>query len=111
MEMNAATSALAALGHPTRLSIFRRLIEAGPDGQLAGELAQALSLPGATLSFHLKTLRAAGLVTAEPCGRHVRYRPQLPTVQALIDFLTRDCCRHSGEPNCLTAMATCQARC
>src|SRR6218665_3330903 len=64
MEHKSATLALAALGHGTRLSIYRLLVEAGRDGKLAGEIAQALTLPGATLSFHLKELAGASLVTS-----------------------------------------------
>ncbi len=56
METNQAIAALTALGHATRLAIFRLLVEAGPNGRMAGEIAEALAVPGATLSFHLKEL-------------------------------------------------------
>src|SRR3546814_12172222 len=74
MELKNATTALAALGQPTRLSVFRLLVEAGPEGRMPGEIAEALSLPGATLSFHLKELTAAGLIQGEPRGRYICYR-------------------------------------
>src|SRR3546814_16702570 len=73
MELKNATTALAALGQPTRLSVFRLLVEAGPEGRMPGEIAEALSLPGATLSFHLKELTAAGLIQGEPRGRYICY--------------------------------------
>ena len=63
MEIKSAVRALAALAQETRLSIFRLLIEAGPDGIVAGRIGEALKVPGATLSFHLKELTRAGLVT------------------------------------------------
>ncbi|MFC3551327.1 ArsR/SmtB family transcription factor [Lysobacter cavernae] len=92
MEIKDATSALAALGQTTRLAIFRQLVEAGPDGRMAGQLAEALSLPGATLSFHLKELGAAGLIHGEARGRHVNYRADFAAMNELIGFLTRNCC-------------------
>ncbi|KAF1721463.1 ArsR/SmtB family transcription factor [Pseudoxanthomonas wuyuanensis] len=92
MEISNATVALAALGQATRLAVFRLLVEAGPDGLMAGEIAEALALPGATLSFHLKELSAAGLVQGEPRGRHVCYRADFEAMNGLIEFLTRNCC-------------------
>ena len=96
MELKNATTALAALGQPTRLSIFRLLVEAGPAGRMPGEIAEALSLPGATLSFHLKELTAAGLIQGEPQGRHICYRADFDAMNGLIEFLTRNCC--GGDP-------------
>src|SRR5690606_3978964 len=92
MELKNATSALAALGQATRLSVFRLLVEAGPEGRMPGEIAEALSLPGATLSFHLKELTAAGLIQGEPQGRHICYRADFDAMTGLIEFLTRNCC-------------------
>ena len=77
MELTTATAALAALGNPTRLSVFRLLVEAGPEGRTPGDIAEALSLPGATLSFHLKELALAGLIAGEAAGRRIRYRDAL----------------------------------
>lgn len=90
--MMEATQSLAALGHASRLAIFRQLVQAGPGGRMAGELAQALSLPGATLSFHLKELAAAGLIQGEARGRYVNYRADFAAMNGLIEFLTRNCC-------------------
>ena len=92
MEHKNATHALAALGHATRLSIFRLLVQAGTGGKLAGDIAQALSLPGATLSFHLKELLAAGLISAEQRGRTICYRAEFETMTALVGYLTENCC-------------------
>ena len=92
MEITNATTALAALGQPTRLAIFRLLVEAGPGGRKAGEIAEALALPGATLSFHLKELVAAGLIHGQTRGRVICYRADFATMNALIEFLTRNCC-------------------
>lgn len=92
MELNDATVALAALGHPKRLSIFRLLVEAGPEGLTPGEIAETLSLPGATLSFHLKELSAAGLIEGEAHGRNISYRADFGAMNGLVEFLTRNCC-------------------
>ncbi|MBJ7514957.1 MAG: winged helix-turn-helix transcriptional regulator [Stenotrophomonas sp.] len=92
MEHKNATHALAALGNATRLSIFRLLVQAGRAGKLAGEISQALALPGATLSFHLKELSAAGLISAEQRGRTICYRAEFEAMAALVAYLTENCC-------------------
>jgi DNA-binding transcriptional ArsR family regulator len=97
MELHDATSTLAALGQPTRLSVFRLLVEAGPEGRMAGDIAESLGLPGATLSFHLKELSAAGLVLGESRGRFICYRANFDTMNGLIEFLTHNCC--GGDPS------------
>src|SRR3546814_15146556 len=74
METEQAIAALTALGHATRLAAFRLLVEAGPDGRMAGEIAEALAVPGATRSFHPKELVHAGLVSGDNRGRNVCYR-------------------------------------
>ena len=102
MELKNATTALAALGQPTRLSVFRLLVEAGPEGRMPGEIAEALSLPGATLSFHLKELAAAGLIKGEPRGRYICYRADFDAMNGLIEFLTRNCCG-GDQSRCLPA--------
>lgn len=98
MEHLIATKALSALGHETRLAIFRLLVQAGPSGRLAGEIANALTLPGATLSFHLKELAAAGMVSSEQKGRTVCYRAEFGTMNSLLDYLTENCC--GGDAIC-----------
>lgn len=88
-----AVAALAALAQETRLSIFRLLIEHAPAGLTAGAIAAELDLPAPTLSFHLKELVRAGLLTDHREGRFVRYRAALPAINALIGYLTEHCCR------------------
>lgn len=103
MENTTATHALAALGHGTRLSIFRLLVQAGRGGKLAGDIAQALGLPGATLSFHLKELSAAGLINAEQRGRTICYRAEFQAMNALVAYLTENCCAEDAacdRPGC-----------
>ncbi|HEY6543822.1 MAG TPA: metalloregulator ArsR/SmtB family transcription factor [Dokdonella sp.] len=101
MEIQDATPALAALGHATRLSIFRLLVEAGSEGRIAGDIAQALSLPGATLSFHLKELSAAGLIRGESRSRYICYRADFDAMNGLIEFLTRNCCGGNRTVPCV----------
>jgi len=94
-ETRRAVAALAALAQESRLAVFRLLVERGPEGLAAGEIAEQLSLPGPTLSFHLKELVHAGLIAARPAGRFVYYSANYPAMNGLIDFLTRNCCRGS----------------
>lgn len=92
MEFNDAVTALAALAHPMRLQVFRALVVAGPEGLNPGPLAEQLGLPPATLSFHLKELSQAGLAAAERDGRFLIYRAQFAQMNALMGFLTENCC-------------------
>lgn len=105
MEIETATSALAALGQANRLAVFRALVEAGPEGRLPSELADALQLPAATLSFHLKTLHDAGLVRREAQGRQLRYRADFEAMNGLVAFLTDNCC--GGRPELCAPMTAC----
>ena len=110
METKSAVTALAALAQDTRLSVFRMLVEAGPEGVPAGEVGQKLEVPSATLSFHLKELSHAGLVTSRQEGRYVYYAVNFEHMAALMSFLTQNCCR--GMPQeCLTVMETALGRC
>jgi len=92
MEKQNAIAALAALAQETRLDIFRLLVRAGGDGLPVGEVADALDLPSATLSFHLKELTSAGLLQFERVGRSRIYRPDFDAMSALVGFLTESCC-------------------
>jgi ArsR family transcriptional regulator, arsenate/arsenite/antimonite-responsive transcriptional repressor len=103
MESSAAVVSLAALAHEMRLSIFRLLVVAGPSGLTPGAVADELGLPAATLSFHLKELARAELVTQERSGRHLIYRAAFDRMNALIAYLTDNCCQ--GEA-CLPAQAS-----
>lgn len=97
METKQAITALTALGHATRLAAFRMLVEAGPAGRMAGEIAGELEVPGATLSFHLKELVHAGLAKSESRGRNVCYRANFAAMNGLIAYLTHNCCAGSPE--------------
>ena len=93
MEIIAAVERLSALAQASRLTIFRRLVEAGPAGMAAGHIAKELGLAGPTLSFHLSQLRHAGLVSARRNGRSITYAAEYVAVNRLIAFLTDNCCR------------------
>lgn len=110
MEIKEAAFALAALAQETRLAIFRLLVEVGPEGVPAGQISEALEVPPATLSFHLKELAHAGLAHARPEGRFVFYSADFERMAALMTFLTRNCCRGMPE-ECLTTVETALARC
>jgi DNA-binding transcriptional ArsR family regulator len=93
MEKRAALSALAGLSQESRLDIFRLLVEQGPEGMPAGEIAERLGLANATLSFHLKELSHAGLVAGRQAGRFIYYSANFSTVNGLVDYLTENCCK------------------
>lgn len=92
-----AVQRLAALAHASRLAIFRLLVEAGPEGLAAGALAMRLGLPAATLSFHVKELAQAGLVSARSRGRFVIYSADFRAINALLAYLTDNCCGGTGR--------------
>lgn len=93
MEEKAAVAALAALAQGARLRIFRALVGAGPGGMTPGALAALLDVPASTLSFHLKELIHADLVTAERDGRNLIYRPAIASMNDLLAYLTDHCCQ------------------
>jgi DNA-binding transcriptional ArsR family regulator len=93
MEKSDAVAALAALAQDHRLAVFRLLVQAGPDGMPAGQVADALELAPNTLTFHFDRLRAAGLVTVRRDGRSMIYAAQFETMNALLGFLTENCCQ------------------
>ncbi len=96
MEQSDALAALAALAQDTRLSVFRLLVQAGGDGMAAGDIAARLDLPAATLSFHLNQLRHAGLLTMRRDGRSLIYTAEYAAMNALLAYLTENCCQGSG---------------
>jgi DNA-binding transcriptional ArsR family regulator len=110
MELNTAVTALAALAQEKRLSIFLALVEAGPEGLAAGRIGELLDIPPATLSFHLKELARAGLLSARQDGRFIYYAADFERMAALMSYLTRNCCRGMPE-ECLTVMGTALTRC
>ncbi len=92
METTQAIEALAALAQETRLKIFRLLVQAGPEGMAAGSIGEKLDLPPATLSFHLAGLARAGVAKSRQEGRFVIYTADFGTMNALVAYLTEDCC-------------------
>ncbi|GGY20082.1 ArsR/SmtB family transcription factor [Paludibacterium paludis] len=104
MKIFDAAERLAALGHESRLAIFRMLVEAGPEGLHASAMSDSLALPPATLSFHLSHLSRAGLIAGRRQGRFIHYAVKFGTMDELLAFLTRDCCR--GHP-CLPKTCRC----
>ena len=102
MESNTAVEALAALAQDSRLEVYRLLVQAGPEGLAASDLAERLGIPANTLSFHLKTLSHADLVLARQEGRFIYYSANYEQMNALLGFLTENCC---GERSCVPKAA------
>jgi DNA-binding transcriptional ArsR family regulator len=96
MEVKTAVTALTALAQETRLRIFRLLVQAGPEGIAAGDIAEELDIPAATLTFHLKELSHAGLIDSERDGRSIRYALRVEGIRDLLNYLLHDCCK--GRP-------------
>ncbi|MBW7961333.1 helix-turn-helix transcriptional regulator [Bradyrhizobium sp. BR 10261] len=92
MEKTDAVTALAALAQDNRLDVYRLLVQAGPDGMTAGAIAEALELAPNTLTFHFDRLRRAGLATVRREGRSMIYAARFETMNALVGFLTENCC-------------------
>ena len=107
MEKSDAVAALAALAQDNRLDVFRLLVQAGPDGLPAGRVADELDLAPNTLTFHFDRLRGAGLVTVRREGRSMIYAARFETMNALIAYLTENCCQ--GAPD-KCAPAGCDTR-
>ncbi len=107
MEINSIVLALAALAQPTRLQVFRALVVAGEQGATPGALAEQLGVAPNTLSFHLKELVHADLVATERIGRNLIYRAQFDRMNAVLAYLTQNCCQ--GAPCELRLTAPCAA--
>lgn len=105
VEESGAIKALAALAQVQRLRAFRSLIAAGPEGLTPGAMAEQLGIAPSGLSFHLKELSHAGLVTAEARGRNLIYRANFDRMNGLLAYLTEHCCQ--GEPCEVTPVAGC----
>jgi ArsR family transcriptional regulator len=102
MESKAAIGALAALAQDSRLQVYRLLVQAGPEGVAASEIAEKLGIPANTLSFHLKTLSHADLVLSRQEGRFVYYSANYEQMNGLLAFLSKNCC---GGRSCLPTAA------
>ncbi|MFM0366618.1 ArsR/SmtB family transcription factor [Paraburkholderia sediminicola] len=108
MDSNRVVRALGALAHESRLAIFRLLVIAGPDGMAAGEIAQQLELSPSSLSFHLKDLSHAELVTPRQDGRFIIYSANFDAMTGLIGFLTENCC--AGAPCAASDLLDCRKK-
>lgn len=106
METDDAVTALGALSQETRLTIFRLLVQAGPSGLPVGEIGASLDVAPATLSFHLKEIANAGLIQARHEGRFIFYSANYARMNALVEFLTENCCAKDGVA-CLPAGRKC----
>jgi ArsR family transcriptional regulator len=104
MEKQLATTIFESLASGVRLDVYRLLVKNAPDGLVAGEIATQLALPPTNLSFHLKALTQAGLLSVTQEGRYQRYRANLMLMQDLIDYLTAECCACNPE-NCFQGAA------
>ena len=107
MESKTAVTALAALAQGSRLQVYRILVQAGPDGVAATEIAERLGIPANTLSFHLKTLSHADLVQSRQTGRFIYYSTNYEQMNALLGFLTENCC---GGQSCTPVAAPSRKR-
>jgi ArsR family transcriptional regulator len=92
-----AVDALGALAHETRLAVFRMLVKAGPEGMIAGAIAEQQGVPPSTMSHHLATLERAGLVQSERESRLIHYRADYAGMRRLLTFLMQDCCQGAPE--------------
>ncbi|MGN6234338.1 MAG: ArsR/SmtB family transcription factor [Trinickia sp.] len=101
MKADQTIAALAALAHESRLAVFRALVQAGPQGLPAGRIASLLDVPPSSLSFHLKELAHAQLITGRQEGRFVFYCANFETMNGLLAYLTENCC--GGNPCSPTA--------
>jgi DNA-binding transcriptional ArsR family regulator len=103
VRIQQVTEALGALAHEHRLAIFRLLVERGPKGLPAGRIAEGVGLVPSSLTFHLQNLQRAGLITQRRESRQLIYAADFTAMDALIGYLTENCCAESG--------ARCAARC
>ena len=104
MKAASAIEALGALAQEHRLAVFRQLVQAGDKGMAAGAIAEAIGIPGSSLSFHLAQLRHAGLILQERQHRSLIYRANYAAMNALLGYLTENCCAGSAceaEPACV----------
>ena len=107
MDTTTAVTALEALAQQSRLGIFRLLVEAGPAGLPAGGIAEHMTLPAATLSFHLAQLKRAGLIACRRDGRSLIYTADFPAMNGLVQFLTDNCCGGNATACAPTTAGAC----
>jgi ArsR family transcriptional regulator, arsenate/arsenite/antimonite-responsive transcriptional repressor len=109
METTEAVAALAAMAQETRLAVLRLLVQSGPNGLPAGDIAQRVGVPPSTLSFHLKELDRAGLARSWRVQRQIRYAADYEGLRRLLSFLTADCC--NGHPEICGGLVEAVAAC
>src|SRR6201996_8799180 len=109
MEEQNVIRALAALAHAHRLQVFRALVVAGPQGMTPGVMAEGVGIAPTSLSFHLKELMNAGLVTQERQGRNLVYRAAYDQIDELLGYLTENCCA-AASPPCAVGVTTAACR-
>jgi DNA-binding transcriptional ArsR family regulator len=107
MNTQTAVKALAALAHDSRLEVFRLLVQAGPDGISAGDIAERLGIPASTLSFHMKSLAHAGLVESRQRSRFIYYSANFEAMNTLVGYLGENCC---GGRSCAPAAVPARKR-
>jgi ArsR family transcriptional regulator len=103
MKTRDVLDSLGALASESRLAVFRLLVRRGPEGYTPSELASNLDIPAPTLSFHLRELSRAGLITGRREGRNLHYSPNLARMNGLVSYLTDNCCSLASEacgPDC-----------
>ena len=100
MQPNEAVAALSALAHDHRLAVFRLLVERGPEGLCAGEIADRLALAPSSLTFHTQALVRAGLVRQQRKSRRIIYSADFSGMNALVAFLTEKCCQEASDGVC-----------
>ncbi|WP_413460488.1 ArsR/SmtB family transcription factor [Herbaspirillum huttiense] len=105
METKTVIAALAALAQESRLAIFRHLVQVGPEGSAASKIGEALDIAPSSLSFHMKELSHAGLVTSHQEGRFVIYAANYTAMNDVLGFLTENCC---GGNVCSPVSACCE---
>jgi DNA-binding transcriptional ArsR family regulator len=113
MKQKEAIATLSALASEPRLAVYRMLVKRGPEGYTPSELVGRLELPAPTLSFHLKGLVQAGLVVSRREGRNLHYRPNFEHMNALVGFLTENCCslaEQACDTNCQPLAVTARPR-
>ena len=108
MDENEVVRALAALAQPVRLQVFRALVIAGPRGMTPSTMAEGLGIPASSLSFHLKELANAGLITQERSSRNLIYRAAFDRMNSLLGYLTENCCQGA---ECAVDPAAADCRC
>jgi DNA-binding transcriptional ArsR family regulator len=100
MRSPEAVAALAALAHEHRLAVYRMLVEAGPEGLPAGEIAARLKLAPSSLTFHLQSLQRAGLISHQRISRQLIYAADFTAMDDLVGYLTENCCAGSASTDC-----------